>query len=203
MKNLILIILCLFSFLSAVHAQKKGDAREIVITGKIYNIETLDSLPFSNIAIRNKAPLLSDANACFKARAFSNDTITISAIGFYDSVIALSELVNGNDSLRLEVLMKVKVYDLGEINLLPSSYSEFKRAFLSQPLTTTKEVENAHKNMEFIKAQMKKVMIPTVYSSTGYEDLGTFKSQDNHSLFFFSTGGKKGVIPTIKNLFSR
>jgi len=186
-----------------IYGQKES---EIIVKGRVYNMETLDSLPFSHIIINNKNHVLSDANACFKIKVSGSDTIVISNVGFYDSKIFVSELLKTSDTMHLDVVMKVKVYDLEEVDVTSyKTYEEFKLAVLRDigKSIGTKEYNNAQKNIKIMKEHIKNDYVQPVNDNFIYQSLSSFKSFDNHSLIFFSSGPNKGLIPTLKKLFGR
>lgn len=197
-KVLTYIFLSLLFFSLSVYSQVRSAHKKIDFSGTVYDIETLDLLPFSHVLINKKKYLLTDSSAFFTMNAFDNDTITISNIGYYDSKIVISELVNNKDSVYIDVLMKRRIYELKEIELFSyRTYAEFKRAVLNLEIDA-KDVNVVLKNSEIIKKQLKNDYMPYNDSYMNYR----LNKLDNGGVVFFSSSPNKGLIPALKKLFN-
>jgi hypothetical protein len=130
-KTFSLITFHLLSIISA-YSQVNDIHSRIIVTGAVYDIESLDSLPSFEILV-NKKRIITDNNGSFCARLLKTDTLTILHLGYVTSEIMLSELITNLDSLQLNVLMKEQIYEIPEVSVLPyRTYGEFIRAVTNQ-----------------------------------------------------------------------
>ena len=93
-----------------------GYAQEMLISGKILNLETSEPLPYVSIGITSKGVgTVSDKNGFFKLELSdiirSNDTVVFSYIGFQTVKIAVSDL----KKIKEPVLLEPKAKELSEV----------------------------------------------------------------------------------------
>ena len=189
------IVLFKLFFILQVSAQEKSVAKKPVFSGTIYDIETLEVLPFSQVIV-NKKTTRTDSAAFFIMKIPDYDTITIRHSGYYDSKIIVSDLLKSKDSVHIDVLMKRQFYELNEIDLFSyKTFAEFKRAVLNTDVST-KEGNAVQKNVEVIKKQLKNDFMPYDDGYMNYR----MNNLDNGGVVFFSNGYKKGLVSAIKKL---
>jgi len=87
-----------------VYSQDKKNTEIVFVSGNIYDVGTLEKIPFVNITInRGGQNLLSDQNGHFEVLLNISDTITFSRIGFETSVVTLNNTHLKADTIYLDI----------------------------------------------------------------------------------------------------
>jgi hypothetical protein len=197
-KTICIIILQIF--IISVYSQEKKVNRRIKVTGAVYDIESLDSLPFSDILINRKKHLVTNNKGFFCAALLINDTLVISHLGYSTSEIILSELTTYRDSLHINVLMKKQVYNIEEVSILRyRNYEEFKRTILNHNINN-QDLSNADDNIKIMKSQIKNGYLPDKDGRENYSYLMSYKNTCSNSITIFSIPPEKGILPAIKKI---
>jgi hypothetical protein len=196
------IVFNLFLVVSS-YSQVKDNNRKIVVTGVVYNIESLDSLPSSEILINKKRRLLSDETGSFCTSVLITDTLTISHLGFISSEIGISDLYENKDSVFINILMKEQTYIIPEVSIFPyKTYNEFLRSVVNQDINNQK-LDNAYENIRGMQAQLKNGNFPINDGRTSYNYLMTYKNSASNSIVLFSSQKDRGIIPGLKKILKR
>ena len=196
------IVFNLFLVVSS-YSQVKDKNRKIVVTGVVYNIESLDSLPSSEILINKKRRLLSDETGSFCTSVLITDTLTINHLGFISSEIGISDLYENKDSVFINILMKEQTYIIPEVSIFPyKTYNEFFRSVVNQDINNQK-LDNAYENIRGMQAQLKNGNFPVNDGRTSYNYLMTYKNSASNSIVLFSSQKDRGIIPGLKKILKR
>jgi hypothetical protein len=201
-KTIYVIILDLFFIISG-YSQVKDNYRRIIVTGGVYDIVSLDSLPASEILINKKRRLITDNTGFFCASLLITDTLTFSHLGYLTSEILISDLTTNYDSLQINVLMKEQIYKIPEVSVFPyKTYDEFKRSIINHDINN-QELNNAHENIRMMKAQIKNGYFPNNDGRESYSYLMSYKNSYSNSIVLFSSPPNKGIIPALKKILNR
>jgi hypothetical protein len=197
-----IIVFHLFLVVSS-YSQEKEKSRKIIVTGAVYNIESLDSLPYSEIVINKKRKLISDETGSFCTQVLITDTLTFNHLGFFSSEIVISDLVTSQDSLFINILMKEQIYKIPEVSVFPyKTYDEFIRSIVNQD-KNNQILNNAYENISIMKAQIKNGNFPVNDGRTSYNYLMTYKNTTSNSIVLFSSQKDRGIIPGLKKILNR
>lgn len=187
----------------SVFSQDKDNLRRISVTGIVYDIGSPDPLPYSHIAINHKRTLITDSKGYFRASLVFTDTLTFSHLGYDTTEIVLPRLIPNCDSLRINVQMKEKIYEIPEVSIFPyKTYGEFKRAIINKD-NNNQELTNAYENIKMMKANIKNGYFPDKDGHECFSYLVSSKNSNNNSIAIFSNLPDRGIMPVLKKLVSR
>lgn len=199
-KAVYLIILQLIVINISGYSQR-NNFKKLIVTGVVYDIESLDSLPFSKIIINKKQSLITDSKGYFNIKLSVKDTIIITHLGYISSEIVISDLNSKYDSLQLNILMKEQIYNIPEVSVLPyKSYSGFIRAIMNHD-TNSQALNYAYENIRLMKNQIQKGYFPDNDSRENYNYLMNYKNSCSNSIVLFSSPPNKGIVPALKKIF--
>jgi hypothetical protein len=172
------------------------------VSGGVYDMESLDSLPSSEILANKKLIMTTDNHGTFCVSLLRSDTLTIAHLGYVKADIVLSELIISLDSLQLNVLMKEQIYEIPEVSVLPyRTYGEFIRAVTNQNMD--QRLINANKNIRNMETQINRGYFPDNDGQMSYQYYLNYKTSASNSIVLFSSPPNKGIIPAIKKLLNR
>jgi hypothetical protein len=190
-------------FILSGYSQEKNSYGRIIVTGGIYDIVSLDSLPFSDIIINKNRSFITDNKGSFCVRLLNSDTITISHLGYVPSEIVLSDLTTNSDSLYINVLMKEQTYKIPEVSILPyKTYDEFKRYVVNHDINDQR-LNNAYENIRMMNEQIKNGYFPDKDGRESYSYHMSYKNFENNSIVLFSNQNDRGLIPALMKIIKR
>ncbi len=172
--NLILFLSILFlsSCINSIQAQN-----EKFITGKIFNSETKEEIPFATIQlIVNKIGVISNSNGDFKLTnipEFKTDSISIRSIGFQNKKFAFDSLQRKEGNV---IFLDPAIFKLEEITVKAKK----KRA------NSIKVIDNAIKN---IKNNYPQHTFNTISYYRDYQKYNTKLANMNEALIYAEDGG--------------
>ena len=113
MKRLSLIILCIFSVVSLLHAQ------ETIVVGEVYDANTGANIPNVHIYLQGtQIGTSTNAEGMFLLRANleQNKTMVVSAVGYQTERFK----IEAHSQSGIEIALKEKVGNLGEVFVTPN-----------------------------------------------------------------------------------
>jgi hypothetical protein len=183
------IRLPLLCFLILVSSSASNQDKRLYLTGNIYDADSLNRIPFISISINSKTHYLSDENGHFEIGAGNNDTVIFISAGYETSVLSLSNTKLTGDTVYLDILMKLKPFDMPEATIKPyKDYNQFRTALIN--MDTDNFISNQNINMS--QKMGEKALGMDAYSN--YRNIMFLKDPDNNALIFLSTKPDKGLF---------
>jgi hypothetical protein len=179
----------LLCILIAVSSSASNQDRLLYLVGNIYDADSLDRISFISISINSETHYLSDKNGHFELSARSNDTVIFRSTGYESSVLPLSNTKLAGDTLYLDILMKLKPFDIPEATIKPfTDYNQFRTALIN--MDTDNSFSNPIINMS--QKMGEKALGMDAYSN--YRNIMFLKDPNNNALIFLSTKPEKGLV---------
>lgn len=141
MKFIFFIIIFLLT-IKSLHSQPES---KHTVRGVVIESSTGAEIPFANIFNESERTWVhAQNNGSFLIWADKNDTLVVSAIGYFSEVIFLSEnLITDSLTIKLEA----RSYEIGEAVIkVPKKYSQFKQDVLNLELPKT-ELDKASEEL--------------------------------------------------------
>jgi hypothetical protein len=202
-KTLSLIILHFLVISLTGYSQNNSNFKKLSVTGVVYDIESLDSLPFSKITINKSRSFVTDSKGYFNIKLAIKDTLIISHLGYVSSEIVISDLITNYDSLHINILLKEQIYNIPTVSVFPyKSYNEFLRS-ITKDGTNSQALNNAYENIKMMKTQIGKGYFPANDALTNYNYIMNYKPLSGHSIVLFSSPPNKGIIPALKKIIKK
>jgi len=199
-----LALIILFQGISSIATDAQDGTNQSIIhvTGRTYDMDSLEVLPFVALTVDDDMGLISDQNGYFALDLTVGDTLAFSHVGYLISTLVLSEVNYQNDTLYLEIFMERQAYELPEVTIFPyRDYEAFKHAFM-QLESDEVNGDNFSKNIELLLLQLNSGYIPDKDSYSVYRNMMMMKDQNNNSFIFISSEPGKGIYPFLQKLFT-
>jgi len=146
MSKLLILVLCLF-FLGA-NAQLSEDSQLVQFSGVIVTADSLRSIPYSYIMIKNSnRGTVSDYYGFFSFVARMKDTIEFGAVGFKKAIFVIPDTLTDQRCSMIQILKKDTIM-LREVMIFPwPTKEQFKEAFVNLRIPDD-DLTRAEKNMD-------------------------------------------------------
>ncbi|PCJ25020.1 MAG: hypothetical protein COA97_08565 [Flavobacteriales bacterium] len=144
MKKLIIIFIIIANY--TVYAQTI-EKKVIQITGAIVEADSLQSMPFVHVTIKNsRGGTISDYYGFFSLVAQTGDTIVFSSVGFHRNQFILPDSSKNNSYSMIHVMLKDTIL-LNEFTVFPwPTREQFKYAFMHEDIPDNGN-DRARKNL--------------------------------------------------------
>lgn len=192
MRITLALVLLSQTVLAAFSQIDEGHAT-IYVIGNIYDLDSLENLPLVGISLNNKHHNFSDANGHFQLSVVASDTMRFTAAGFETTILTLADMQYSDDTIYLEILMKLKPYEMQEATIRPFvSYQQFKQALIN--MNTGHPVANADSIIKTAVENMNRYAKSDMDEYANFRNTMFMKDMNNNSLIFLSTEPGKGLI---------
>jgi hypothetical protein len=143
-KLLLILFIGITPFLKA---QEEGEKKVIQLTGAIVESDSLQSMPFVHITVKNThIGTISDYYGFFSFVAEEGDTIEFSSLGYHRNQFILPGSMNSNSFSIIHVMLKDTIM-LKEFTVFPwPTREQFKYAFMHEDIPDN-GAERAKKNL--------------------------------------------------------
>ena len=142
-----LLFILFIGFTSFITAQENQDKKVIQLTGAIVESDSLQSMPFVHITVKNNhIGTISDYYGFFSFVAQEGDTIEFSSMGYHRNQFILPDSMGSNSFSIIHVMLKDTIM-LKEFTVFPwPTREQFKYAFMHEEIPDNGE-ERAKKNL--------------------------------------------------------
>ncbi len=142
MKLRYFLISALILFYAGFANAQKKDSSIYIFKGKIIN-ESGNAISFAHIIdLRRGHATISDTSGKFHLPVKRTDSIRISAIGYQVKYISLRNYIPVRDSIKLNITLKKKIYDLATVDIYQIRWQVFKAEFMEEKVEEDKTAEN-------------------------------------------------------------
>lgn len=194
---ILIVLLCLFY--SAMYSQDVKEPDIVFLSGFVYDMD-LEKMPYVNISINKRHFFISDQNGHYETYIQATDTLTFSYSGYETSVISLTDAKFSADTFYMEILMKLKPYEIPGATIVPyTSYSQFREAFIHLDPEDIDRL-NATINSDIIDSQLKSNIVPDNDAQSATKNSMIMKDYNNNSLVFLSSDPNKGLFAAMTAL---
>lgn len=146
MKLLFGSIVFLFLFIDPVISQQKDQSGiKILFQGRLFDSETYNPLPGSQLFVNRKFTSVTDDNGSFAVYVYVNDSLEFSRAGYKPEKIAISDTLVGKQYVA-GIFMTTDTLDIGEVIIVPRMKS-LRSELLNTRSKTPAEIENARQNV--------------------------------------------------------
>lgn len=130
-----LIFFFLFQFPRVAFSQTQVQETPITITGKVYQSDSLNLVPFAYVLNKNSSTgVVANMEAVYSVTGKTGDTIIFSYLGYHTQYIVLKPYKDSvkNNKLTLNVYLSQKQYELPTVQFIQNDFTENEKQYYSR-----------------------------------------------------------------------
>lgn len=146
--SLLTIFLSFFFLFGAFSQEEEENDNSFIVSGKVINSKTLEGISFANVNLHGTYwGIVCDSAGFFRLRVHPNQDLRISALGFQEQFVSITQPKAEEEEVFQEILMEQGSILLEEVSIYSlGTWAQFKENFVKEDLP---EEENLASTFDF------------------------------------------------------